>query len=251
MVKSRKEEGKDYFDDYETEKKAFEKDSTESSSEEFDKLGVLEDLKEEVAKSRKEVGQDYSDDYEREKKSFEEDSEEFGIDKFEVLGLGSNELKVKKVNIPKPDSGNKGQPKDSFEAREDSYEVDEDSSELDDDDSEYLEDSSDDSEYSEENSNDSDSDYYSNESDLEDSMESLEDSKKSRSRMSEDGDDYNDDNNVMEDPRSLRKTFYQSHIYPMHLLENLKVCLICLYHINTLLRYSEPHVLMRLRNQSG
>ena len=147
------------------------------------------DLKEEVVKARKEEGQDYFDDYEREKKVFQEDSNEseaFGIDKFE------------------DDSNEFGDPKSEWgDDYEDSYELESDEDDEDSDDSEYFEDNS---------------DYYyeSNESD---SMESLEDS-----NISEDGRDYaDDDDNVKDDPGSLRKTFYQSHIYPMHLLENLKV----------------------------
>ena len=155
------------------------------------------ELKEEVVKARKEEGQDYFDDYEREKKVFEKDSEDFGIDKFDAQVIESKS--------------------ESNELEEDSYEHEEDSNEFDIDsnDSEYL--------------------YYdSNESNV-----PVKDSKKSKN--SEDGQDYNDfndRNNVKDDTKSSRKTFYQSHIYPMHLLENLKVCL-----IYVLFSYCESHSL--------
>ena len=151
------------------------------------------ELKEEVVKARKEEGQDYFDDYEREKKVFEkdsDDSESFGIDKFDVKVIESKS--------------------ESNELEEDSYEHKEDSNEFDSD--------SNDSEYFDDNSNESGFYYDSNESHV-----SVKDSKKSK--ISEDGQDYNDGNNVKDDTKSSRKTFYQSHIYPMHLLENLKVCL--------------------------
>ena len=143
------------------------------------------ELKEEVVKAREEEGQDYFDDYEREKKVFEEDSKEFGLDKFDD-----------KVHDSKSES-NEGE-----EHEEGSNEFDSDSN---------------DSEYFDDNSNESDFYYESNESHV-----SVKDSKKSK--ISEDGQDYNDGNNVKDDTKSSRKTFYQSHIYPMHLLENLKVC---------------------------
>ena len=170
------------------------------------------DLKEEVVKSRKEEGQDYFDDYETEKRVFEKDSKEsdaFGIDKFEVLGVGSNDFEVRVNNS---NSVTNKSYEDSNELEESSSEVDEDSY-----DSNYSEESefSEDSEYLED---ESDLDYDSDESD-----ESAKDSKKSKSKISEDGDDYNDEDSMKDDMKSSRKTFYQSHIYPMHLLENLKV----------------------------
>ena len=164
------------------------------------------DLKEEVVKAGKEEGKDYLDDYEREKKVFEEDSveEAFGIDKFDGIGVDSNESGVK---VPESEAGTDYG--NSYELEEGSNEIDgEDSYEFDED-----------SEYYDDNSNYSDLYYESDESDV-----FVKKSKKPKSKTSEDGQDYNNGNNMKDDTGSLRKTFYQSHIYPMHLLENLKVC---------------------------
>ena len=184
------------------------------------------ELKEEVVKARKEEGQDYFDDYETEKKVFEEDSaesDEFGIDKDDSLGAISNEFGAK-IDDSKSESD-----KDSNESDSNySYLFDDNLNESNEFDV-LVKDSP--RPYHDEVEED-----YDEESD-EDTIESDDDSNESNESNESDtplpynaevGEDYNDDDESHVE-KSSRKTFYQSHIYPMHLLENLKVCLTNVY----------------------